>query len=335
MGHGIESSDNVVWFKEKPWHGLGIEADKEEIYDWKRFASKANLLWDVKKVPLCTTEYANQILQESKIDSQITEVEANTDSFAIVRSDTNDVLGVVGSQYTPLSNMEAFSFFQDWLDSKEMFLHTGGTIYGGKKIFVLAQFAKDPLIKIAGDDDLSKFVLLSSSHDGTTSVRFGTTLIRVCCANTLSLAHKNGQYIRTTHSKQMKKNLAEIKSILDVANQEFAATAEKLKYLAGRSINKNDLEKYVKVLLEIDNKEEKDISTRSKNIMKKIFSLMDAPNQSMKEISGTYYAAFNSYNTYLVHDYGRSNSSRVDSLWFGINKSKNDNAMNLALQMAS
>jgi phage/plasmid-like protein (TIGR03299 family) len=335
MAAGIESTDNMVYLGATPWHNLGTLADTNDKYNWKEFAGKANLLWGVRKVPLCTTEYANRILQESKIDPKITEVQPNTDGFAVIREDNNAVLGIVGSSYTPLSNIDAFSFFQNWLDTKEMALHTGGTLYSGRKIWVLAQFTKDPLIKIAGNDDVAKFVLLSSSHDGTSSVRFGTSLTRVVCANTLSLAHKSGQLIRTIHSSQVKKNLDNLKSILDVANQEFSATADKLRYLSSRQINTKDLQQYVKVVLDLDNKEEKDISTRSKNIMKKIFELMDAPNQSMKEISGTYYAAYNAYNTYLVHNYGRNESSRIDSLWFGINKAKNDKALDLALKMAS
>jgi hypothetical protein len=35
------------------------------------------------------------------------------------------------------------------------------------------------------------------------------------------------------------------------------------------------------------------------------------------------------------HDLGRNNDNRMQSLWYGNNKNVNQNAMNIALEMAS
>lgn len=333
MVAGIEKTDGMVFFGEAPWHRMGKIADKEDIYDWSKFAEKANLLWGIRKVPLCTTEYAQAIIDKG--DKEV--IQPNTESFAVVREDTNSVLGVVGSSYTPLSNRDSFSFFQDWLDEKLVELNTAGSLFSGKKVWVLAKISENNIADVIPGDSIERYVLLSNSHDGTSAVRLGFSNIRVVCANTMSAAHNSAEskLIRSVHSSRLKKNLEDIKQIMDLAHQEFQATLEKYQFLAKKSINSEDLKKYVKILLDLDKKEEKDISTRSKNLMNKVFNLMEDSTQKVEGMSGTYWAAYNSFNHYLVHEYGRNYESRLNNLWFGLGKSKNDKALQLALQMAT
>lgn len=337
MVAGIESTDNMVYLGATPWHNLGTLADTNDKYNWKEFAGKANLLWGVRKEPLCTVSYAQSIMNENIKNSKDNEIIANTDSFAVVREDTNTVLGVVGSGYTPLNNGDAFKFFQDWLDAKVVELNTAGSLWSGKKVWVLAKISQDNIKDVLPNDSIERYILLSNAHDGTQAVRLGFTNIRVVCHNTISLAHtsSDSKLIRCVHSSKLKQNMEEIKSIMNLAKQEFEASMEKYQLLTKKQINSADLTKYVKILLEIDKKEEKDISTRSKNIMKKIFDLMEASPQKIAGVSGTYWAAYNSFNQYLVHHQGNNAENRLNNIWFGQNKSKNDKALNLALQMAS
>lgn len=338
MVAGVENNDAVVYTGKIPWHKTNsFEANSEDLKDWEKFAERGDLLWKVKKIPLVTTEYANQILQDSKTDSNITEIIPNTDSFAIVREDTNHVLGVVGSSYTPLPNRDAFKFFQTWLDAGIVELNTAGSLFNGRKVWVLGKITSDNVQDVVANDSIERYILLSNAHDGSAAVRLGFTDIRVVCWNTMSAAHSKAEskLVRCVHSSHLKQNMEEIKAIMNVAKQEFEATMEKYRYLTKKQINSSDLEKYVKILLEIDKKEEKDISTRSKNIMKKIFNLMDDPTQTIEGISGTYWAAYNSFNQYLVHHQGNNHENRLNNIWFGTNKNKNDKALQLALQMSS
>ena len=177
--------------------------------------------------------------------------------------------GVVGPNTHPLQNTNAFEFFDGFIQAKEALLETAGSLDEGRKVWVMAKIQR-PNSEIVKGDEVAKFVLLSNSHDGTTAVRVGFTPIRVVCANTLAMAHsdKASKLIRVRHSKQVKQNLDAIRETMNVADEEFEATAEQFRFLASRQINAKDLEKYIKVALKMDEGEK--LSTRSSNILTEI-----------------------------------------------------------------
>ena len=63
---------------------------------------------------------------------------------------------------------------------------------------------------------------------------------------------------------------------MDLANQEFEATADAYRFLASRSISSADLEKYVKIVFDAQLKPEDEISTRTKNIILKVTDLFES-----------------------------------------------------------
>ena len=69
--------------------------------------------------------------------------------------------------------------------------------------------------------------------------------------------------IRLKHTKDVLENLANIREVMDLANQEFEATAEQYRLLARKSINQCDLRKYVRRVLKVDDRE--GVSTRTSN----------------------------------------------------------------------
>ena len=48
--------------------------------------------------------------------------------FATIRTDTNDVLGIVGNRYSPIQNKDAFTFFDALVGQDEAIYHTAGVI---------------------------------------------------------------------------------------------------------------------------------------------------------------------------------------------------------------
>jgi hypothetical protein len=62
----------------------------------------------------------------------------------------------------------------------------------------------------------------------------GFTPIRVVCANTLALAHADragSKLIRVRHTRRLADNLEALREVLDLADQEFTATAEQYRRL--------------------------------------------------------------------------------------------------------
>jgi phage/plasmid-like protein (TIGR03299 family) len=156
------------------------------------------------------------------------------------------VLGVVGPRYAVLQNDDAFAWFEPFLDAREAALHTAGSLRNGSRIWVLAKLNREPLV-VAQGDEVEKYLLLSHSHDGSLAVRIGFTPVRVVCANTLAMAHgaDASKLLRVKHTRDVHENLANIRVIINLANAEFQATAEQYRLLARKSINQEDLERYV------------------------------------------------------------------------------------------
>lgn len=99
MAHQIES---MLYVGATPWHKLGTRLDAPPtVADGIR---AAGLDWTVRLDPLQTADGAA------------------VDAFATRRDSDGKVLGVVGPQYRPLQNVDAFGFFDAFLAAPP--LHT-------------------------------------------------------------------------------------------------------------------------------------------------------------------------------------------------------------------
>ena len=320
MSHEVE---RMVFAGATPWHGLGTEIDDATNF-WDAF-KLAGLDWEVETEPLYRKGAADQVVGE--------EVKAQ----AAVRTSDDKVLGVVGPRWTPLQNRDACKVFEPLIDSGDMRLHTAGSLRGGERIWVLCQLGLDNT-EIVPNDEIAKFALLSNGHDGKLAVHFGFTPIRVVCANTEAMARssKASKLIRIRHHRFVKNNVEKLRDIMNLADQEFEATAEQYRFLASKQINASDLHKYVKIVLDVQQQEDDDLSTRTKNIIGKVeeFFLIGKGND-MPGVNGTYWAAYNGVTEYLNYEKGRTNENRMDSLWFGQNGNLSQKALDTALALAT
>ena len=309
--------EQMMFVGATPWHGLGNQVESDITVADAIVA--AGLDWEVGLKNLQTVDGVP------------------VNHRATYRKTDGSILGVVGPRYTPLQNRDSFDWFQPFLDAGECALHTAGSLHSGQKVWVLAQLNRDNSEIVAGDE-VSKFILLSNSHDGTTAIRVGYTPIRVVCANTLAWAHSNtnSQLIRIRHTRSSKSNLENVRDIMDNINAGFEATAEQFRFLASKDFNQADILRYVKTLLGIEKVVDADIKTRTRNILDEIIGIItDSPEQAMVGTRGTYWAAYNGYNSYLNYVKGRTEDNRLDSLWFGAGSNENIKALNLAVEFAN
>lgn len=306
--------------KETPWHGLGVVLnDPPTVEEGIR---RAGMDWEVGFRPLITSDTKEAVSHR-----------------AVYRKDNNKILGVVGPRYVPLQNVKKFDFFQPFLDAKECSLETAGVLDEGRKTWILAKLNRDNSVIVKGDE-VAKFLMLSDSFDGTSAVRVGFTPIRIVCANTLAAAHRNKEsnLLRVRHSSQTQTNLDKIQEIVNTANAEFEATAEQYRFLASRQVNAKDLEKYVTIILKLQEKKdskEGGLTTRSKNILEAVLKDFDGGlGNQLPGVKGTWWAGYNGVTQYLNYERGHNPSSRLDSLWFGDSANISERALALAVAMA-
>lgn len=319
MGHGILENDGLMYVGERPWHGLGTAFKRGEEPSIAEAIVAAKLDWEVELQPIQT----------------ITGIQLGNQR-AIIRKDINSCLGVLTESYKPLQNAEAFNFFQEWIDNDLATIETAGSLLNGRRVFILAKMNAEN-IAVSDEDQIEKYVLLSNSHDGSTALRVGFVPIRVVCNNTLNAAEMSdaSSLIRVYHKGDVKESLNELQKTMDLVNQKFAMTEEQYKYLATRNVSVSDLAKYVKdvfstksinsIINEKEQMEQEEIEAGRKRLIARIEEIFEL------EPVHNAWTMYNSVNSYLNHERGKTLDNRYNSMWFGNNKRYDERAFNLAM----
>jgi phage/plasmid-like protein (TIGR03299 family) len=187
---------------EKPWHNLG-----QIVSDYPASAeavSHAGLDYEVIKTPLYT-----QNGESNKI--------AVPDYFATLRTDTCDVLGVVGRDYQIVQNSEAFAFFDSIVGGSGILYETAGALGKGERIFITAKLPD--YIRVGKDDLIEKYLFLTTSHDGSGSITAAFTPIRIVCANTLNAALRTQtNTVRIRHTSNAKSRLEQAHKVMGISD---------------------------------------------------------------------------------------------------------------------
>lgn len=164
------------------------------------------------------------------------------DKFATVRDDTNDVLGIVGKQYTIVQNAEAFSF-TDELVGAGMTYETAGYFGKGEKLWLEGILPGD--YKILGDE-IAPYVVFMNTHDGSGSVKVALTFTRVICSNTLNLAIKSAKRCFSfIHKGSVSAKIDEARQVLGLADAYMKALDKEMEKLAMVKISPIQFEKVI------------------------------------------------------------------------------------------
>lgn len=206
--------------KEKAWHNLGQII--EEYPTSAEALIHAGLNYTVEKRPLFTVNGDNdKVFNDPNADDYFDEVQAGIlvpNHYATIRTDTDDVLGVVGKDYNIVQNIDAFSFFDSIIGGKDGVLYeTAGALGNGERIFITAKLPD--YIRIGRDDCIEKYLFLTTSHDGCGSITAAFTPVRIVCANTLNAAMRNhSNSIKIRHTASAKDRLKQAHQLLGITN---------------------------------------------------------------------------------------------------------------------
>jgi phage/plasmid-like protein (TIGR03299 family) len=147
---------------EKAWHGLGQVVDQAMTAE--EAIKLANLDYQVEKAPL----YAGIEVPQPDGGQEVPKIYSPyEDRVATYRTDTNEVLGLVGGRYEIVQNKEAFGFFDAIINEGEAIFETAGALGKGERIFVTAKLPNDLLVN---GEAMEKYIILTNSHDGSSSI---------------------------------------------------------------------------------------------------------------------------------------------------------------------
>jgi len=125
MSHNLliqNGKASMFYVNEVPWHGLGTKLNEPATAQEAMVA--AGLDWKVVKMPLYASSKHIPV----------------PDKFGIVRktgpnlTKQDAVLGVVGKDYTPLQNRDAFRFFDPIVGENAAIYHTAGALGQGERV---------------------------------------------------------------------------------------------------------------------------------------------------------------------------------------------------------
>ncbi len=310
MAHEVES---MAYTGAVPWHGLGTQVtDPADAISPARFLKLAGLDWEVEKIPVVTAD-----------------TQAETSHFATRRKSDGRVLGVVGPGYKVFQNSSAFGWFEPFLESGRATLEAGGSLRHGAIVWGLARISTLEGLVRPGDK-VENFILLSHGHDGYHGIQVGFTPTRVICANTLAAAegHHQSQLMKVRHTAGLDDAMEQIRDLMDLEEQDFRATMEQYSLLATTPVDRRDIERYVKIVIGVEEKPAPQTKT-------KVDRIVELAHTGRGNTGESLWDAYNGVTEYLSYEAGRSQDSRIRSLWFGDAEKLSRKALGVGVEIAN
>ena len=138
------------------------------------------------------------------------------DKIALVREDTNDIVGVHSDGYRPFQNQELFELLDKVSNMTGLELTKGGCFKEGRRVYVQMKSADLRL----GTDLIKGYLTGINSFDGSTSLAFGPSNVTISCMNSFFAAFKQLN-TKVRHTKNMVIRIDEIcKGLEGVLEQE-------------------------------------------------------------------------------------------------------------------
>lgn len=297
--------DSMAFVGQVPWHRLGTKLESPATA--AEAMAAAGMGWDVQLQPLYTGPDRTVKIR---------------DRFAVCRADRLEQadggqLGVVGRNFTPLQNREAFTFLDPLVGEGAAIYHTAGSLRGGRRIWMLAKLPGE--IRVIGDDIAEKFILLSNSHDGTAAVRIGLTPIRVVCMNTLNLALSGMAGLTIRHHSDVVQRVRQAHELLGLVNSAMDTAGQIMQAMARTPLDGGRMRDYFQQVMPVP--AEDDLEQRAKIQQRhgRLAELFETGiGTDLPGVRGTLWAAYNAVTEWTDREsYTARNREPLNSIWFG------------------
>lgn len=276
MSANVESMFSV---REVPWHGIG------EIVESQLTAAEAikaaGLDWEVSLQPVYTRGAGG--FNEVPFRKSVT------------RSDTGESIGIVGRNYVPLQNREAFSFFDNVVDDGEAKYETAGSLGNGRQVWMTAKVPEG--VQVGGVDPVDIYLLLTNSHDGSRAVTAAVTPVRVVCQNTLNFALNRARRAwKVRHTSGVQARVAEARSSLELTFNYMDVWNKEAESLLSDEMTLKRFERLQDVLVK-----ELKMSDRLADDFRDRTKLLFAEGQTTEAVRNTAWAGLNVVSEYFEH----------------------------------
>jgi hypothetical protein len=228
---------------------------------------------------------------EVRTEGLITTSGIVTDDIAVIRNDTNEVVGRHKEGYHALNNSKVLELMSKLSEMTGAKLHRGGSLKGGKLVY----FQLETMALRIGNDLVQGYATGVNSHDGTVSLGIGPSSITISCANTFYMAYKTLEH-KVKHTKNMAIKIEALALQFDKVSQFEKESFEKIKRLSEVQIDP----KLRDLVMEEKLGDLSTLSTRKSNILDEINqNIAHQTNDKGQNLWGLF-SGFTKYTTHTV-----------------------------------
>lgn len=312
MAHALEIINDqaqMAYVGKTPWHGLGVKL--EEGVTPQEMMVAAGLDWSVEKVNMY---YGMQ--DEIKVEGK----------QALIRSTDSKLLDIVGVDWNPVQNKEAFNFFNSFCKQGQMTMHTAGSLFDGKRVWALAKIASD--FELFNGDKVEGYLLFSNPHKFGQAVDIRFTPVRVVCNNTLTLSLNQvvQNAVKLNHRKEF--DPEGVKQVLGLASKHMDEYKETARFLGSKKVSDEQFRLFLSEVFGKSKKDEK--LTRSAQMA---YDVLDT-QPGAEFAQGSWWSALNAVTYVTDHQLGRAGDTRLNSIWYGATRTKKIEAVKKAVEYA-
>ena len=302
-------------------------------------AKQAGLDWTVSDKPLFAEIEPASIDMHGVSQALYKQV---TNRNAMVRNDTNEIIGVVGDKYKIVQNMEVFSALDTLVDSGDARYTAAGEYNNGANIWMVMEL---PVGVQVANDPHAAFLLVQSSHDGSCAVRIRPIIERLYCMNQVNRIikgkHRNDYTYTMKHTTNSQLSVADIRNITQLTYdsiQEYETVAgvlleRKVDDRQVRNIFKavwalpSEIEETPDHLLSQGQRRQRTIALNGRDSAWSIYS----ESATQENIRGTAFGAWQAVIEYADHRASGGSDKRAIATISGRNDRIKDKALELVL----
>lgn len=252
--------------------------------------------------------------------------------FATVREDTKQVLGVVGSRYSIIQNVDAFGFFDMIVSRGEASYEIAGRLGNGERIWMLVRLSDNMWIQ--GIDEVHKYLLVINSHDGIAPIVVKFSPVRALNSAMLHASIRGvGLQVKIKHTPNTKDKFREAHRVMGSANKFFTDMSKVYHKMSTTPVSDMQIAEFVRRILPEGVGEYK---TRLENSRGRMLEyIYHGDGQDMITANKTLWGLYCGIVSYA--DYGRvyrgGEEEKLDSMWLGSGFLFKQKAFDLALSM--
>ena len=247
----------------------------------------------------------------------------------------------MSERYEIFQNENSWTWMDAVLGDATAEFHTAGSLRGGRVVFILAKM--DDTQEIVKNDPVEKYLLLTTSHDGSIALGMHTTPIRFLCGNTMTAAINAGrQYVSIKHTASIYRRLEQASKALAIGETYFNGMISEMRNLAHTSMTDRAMAEFTKSVLRINPNKDGKINSQTELAERDINELfITGRGQDNPLVRGTAWAALNAVTEYIDYRsrvqklHGASQGSlqaqdrRLHRSWFGRGQDMRNRAMTL------